>query len=176
MVSCSREKSVSKKKGKPLVTSPPQMNGVASWTQSNCSSERLRAICNACHTSRLLLLPIEEGLCDPAQRRTAGVSLLGDFGLDISSLVILALALSAVDDLLGSQVADALEQATLAELAADTFVDAVLHGVHVLVAGDFGLGQFICERGELVGRGSAKDPRRTTYPSRRSWSCSRRTS
>jgi hypothetical protein len=58
---------------------------------------------------------------------------------NVPALVVLAVPLGAGKDLLGGQVADALEQAALAELAADARVDAVLDRVDVLVAGDFGL-------------------------------------
>jgi hypothetical protein len=51
--------------------------------------------------------------------------------------LILPSPLTPRQDLLGRQVADALEHAALGELAGYTAVDTVLHGVNVLVAGDF---------------------------------------
>ena len=60
-------------------------------------------------------------------------------GRAVRPLVVLAAALGAVDALLGQGVADGLQHAALAHLAADEVVDAVLGFVDGLEAGDFGL-------------------------------------
>lgn len=65
----------------------------------------------------------------------------------IAPAVILALALGAVDALLGDCVADGLQQAVLAKLAGDEVVDAVLELVDLLDAGDLGLVEGVCGKG-----------------------------
>ncbi len=60
-------------------------------------------------------------------------------GSDVPALIVLALPLGAGEDFFGRQVADALEEAALAKLATDAFVDAILDRVDVLVARDFRL-------------------------------------
>lgn len=70
--------------------------------------------------------------------------------LDIAALVILALALRASKDFLGGQIADSFQKTSLAELAADTFIDAVLNCINVLVAGDFSLGEFVYENQKVA--------------------------
>lgn len=62
----------------------------------------------------------------------------------VAPAVVLALALSAVDALLGDGVADGLQQAVLAKLAGDEVVDAVLERVDLLDAGDLGLVEGVC--------------------------------
>ena len=57
---------------------------------------------------------------------------------------VLAAALRAVDALLGEGVANALQSTTLAELAANEVVDAVLGLVDGLDAGDLGLVEGVC--------------------------------
>jgi hypothetical protein len=63
----------------------------------------------------------------------------GDSAGDVAAFVVLALALSAVDALLGGHVADGLEEAALTDLAGDEVVDAVLEVVDLIDAGDLGL-------------------------------------
>lgn len=62
----------------------------------------------------------------------------------VAPAVVLALALGAVDALLGDCVADGLQQAVLAKLAGDEVVDAVLELVDLLDAGDLGLVEGVC--------------------------------
>ena len=57
----------------------------------------------------------------------------------VATLVVLALALGAVDALLGGHVADGLGEAALPELAGDEVVHAVLESIDLLDAGDLGL-------------------------------------
>jgi hypothetical protein len=65
-------------------------------------------------------------------------------GVGIAYRVVFAATLSAVDTLLGESVSDALQSATLAELAGDEVVDTVLGLVDGLDAGDFGLIEGVC--------------------------------
>lgn len=67
------------------------------------------------------------------------------YRLDNPTLVVLSLAFRAGEDLFGSQVADTLEETALSKLAPDTFVDAILDGIDILVASDFRLGEVVCE-------------------------------
>lgn len=62
----------------------------------------------------------------------------------VAPVLVLALALGAVDALLGEGVPDGLEEAVLADLAGDEAVDAVLEVVDLLVARDLGLAQGVC--------------------------------
>lgn len=62
----------------------------------------------------------------------------------IGPTVVLALALGAVDALLGDGVADGLQQAVLAELAGHEVVDAVLQLVDLLDARHLGLVEGVC--------------------------------
>jgi len=62
-----------------------------------------------------------------------------DGGGDVTALLVLALALGAVDALLGGHVADGLEEAALADLTPDEVVDAILEGVDLFDSGDLGL-------------------------------------
>jgi len=59
--------------------------------------------------------------------------------LQDTTLVVLALSLTASEDLLAGEVAHTFEQAALAELPRYAFVYAILDGIDVLVAGDLGL-------------------------------------
>ena len=63
--------------------------------------------------------------------------------LDIATIVVIALAFGARHDFLGGQIADSFKKSSLAELASDTLVDAVLNGINILVASDFCLGELI---------------------------------
>lgn len=60
-----------------------------------------------------------------------------------AALLVLAAALSAVEAFLGEQVADGLEEATLADLAGNGVVDAVLQRVNLLDARDLGLVELV---------------------------------
>lgn len=64
--------------------------------------------------------------------------------------VVLAATLSAVHAFLGESVANALQGAALAELAADEVVDAILSLVNGLDAGDLGLVESVCCRSMSV--------------------------
>ena len=64
--------------------------------------------------------------------------------------VVLAAALSAVHALLGEGVADTLQSAAFAQLAADEVVDAILGLVDGLDAGDLGLVESVCCRSMSV--------------------------
>lgn len=66
----------------------------------------------------------------------------------IAPVLVLALALGAVDALFREGVADGLEEAVLADLAGDEAVDAILEVVDLLVARNLGLAQGVCEGGE----------------------------
>lgn len=63
----------------------------------------------------------------------------GNSGGHVAALVILALALGAVDALLGDHIANGLEETALADLAGSEVVHAVLESVDLLDAGDLAL-------------------------------------
>lgn len=58
--------------------------------------------------------------------------------------LVFAAALGAVDAFLGDSIADGLQHASLADLAADQVVDAVLRLVNGLDARDFGFVEGVC--------------------------------
>lgn len=63
----------------------------------------------------------------------------GDARVGVVALVVLALSLGAGHALLGTEVADRLEETALAELAGGEVVDAVLQVVDLVDASDLGL-------------------------------------
>jgi hypothetical protein len=62
-----------------------------------------------------------------------------------ATLIVLSTSLGPVDTFLGCHVADGLEEAALADLAADEIVDAVLELVDLIDAGNFGLVELFCK-------------------------------
>ena len=68
---------------------------------------------------------------------------LGQASRQVASVVVLALALCTVGSLLRDEIANGLEQATLANLAGDEVVDAVLQVIDLLDTGDLGLAKLL---------------------------------
>lgn len=69
---------------------------------------------------------------------------LGQAARDIAAAIVLALSLGTVDALLRCEVADGLQEATLADLPGDEVVYAVLKRVDLLNARHFGLVECVC--------------------------------
>lgn len=101
-----------------------------------------RALQSALHAASNLL-PAGR---DAADNSIPALSDRSGRGGDVAALVVAALALGAVDALLGRHIADGLGEAALADLTGDEVVDAVLEGVDLLYACDFGLVEVFCRK------------------------------
>ena len=69
---------------------------------------------------------------------------VGGPGRNVAAILVFTLSLSAVGTLLGGNIANGLEEASLADLASHEVVHAILEGVDLLDASDFGLVEIFC--------------------------------
>ena len=64
---------------------------------------------------------------------------------NIAAIRIFSLSLGAVGTLLGGQITNGLQNASLAKLTGRQVVHAILESVDLLDAGDFGLVEILCK-------------------------------